>query len=81
MTIISPTPIAASQNWVISLGAPAQGGHKGQKPCAPGQGWGTVTAGEPSLPLSAGYIPTLRTRQRTLRDASGPAVTNPRIRA
>lgn len=41
-----------------------------------GKAGGTVTAGEPSLPLSAGYIPTL-----PHRDASGPAVTNPRIRA
>lgn len=46
-----------------------------------GKAGGTVTAGEPSLPLSAGYIPTLLSRQRKLRDASGPAVTNPRIRA
>lgn len=46
-----------------------------------GKAGGTVTAGEPSLPLLADHIPTLPPKLRTLRDASGPAVNQPAFRA
>ena len=51
----------------------------------PSKSWAKPEArsrpGEPSIALSAGSLPTLATRQRKLRDASGSAVPNPRIRA